>query len=101
MKRTRKSTLFVALLLLFALITAACGGDDDDVLLGGPGFDTLDGGAGDDTLIDGEVVTDGLVAGQEWLAAHTRVVNGKTVLDAPSKSYTVPAAVLAMPAAAS
>ena len=80
---------------------AISGGDGDDVLLGGPGFDTLDGGAGDDTLIDGEVVTDGLVAGQEWLAAHTRVVNGKTVLDAHSKSYTVPAAVLVMPAAAS
>jgi Ca2+-binding RTX toxin-like protein len=41
------------------------GGDGDDVLIGGPGFDTLDGGPGDDTLIDGEVVTDGLVAGQE------------------------------------
>jgi Ca2+-binding RTX toxin-like protein len=68
------------------------GGDGDDVLLGGPGFDTLDGGAGDDVLIDGEVVTDGLVAGQSWLAAHTRLEGTKSILEVKQGSYTVPAA---------
>ena len=52
------------------------GNEGDDVLLGGPGIDTLDGGPGDDTLIDGEIVTDGLVAGEEWLDDHTRAGRG-------------------------
>jgi Ca2+-binding RTX toxin-like protein len=70
------------------------GGDGDDVLIGGPGTDTLNGGPGDDTLIDGEIVIDGVVAGQDWLAAHTHVVGNKTELDVNDKSYTVPAASL-------
>ncbi len=68
------------------------GGEGDDVLLGGPGLDTLDGGPGDDTLIDGENVTDGLVVGDEWLDAHTRLVDDQTVLDVNDKSFTVPEA---------
>ena len=53
------------------------GGDGDDVLIGGPGTDTLNGGPGDDTLIDGEIVTDGLVAGQDWLDAHAHEVGSQ------------------------
>ncbi len=76
------------------------GGAGDDVLIGGPGIDTLDGGPGDDTLIDGEIVIDGLVAGQDWLAARAHLVGDKTELDVNDKSYDVPAAnlVLAKPA---
>ena len=66
------------------------GGNGDDVLLGGPGIDTLDGGPGDDILIGGEVVTDGLISGQEWLAAHARTVDGKTVLDVGQRQLTLP-----------
>ena len=68
------------------------GNEGDDVLLGGPGVDTLDGGPGDDTLIDGEIVTDGLVVGEEWLEAHTRLVDDQTVLDVNDTSVTVPEA---------
>ena len=68
------------------------GGEGDDVLLGGPGVDVLDGGPGDNVLIDGENLTNGVVEDDAWLAAHTQVVNGKTVLDTGTKSYTVPAA---------
>jgi Ca2+-binding RTX toxin-like protein len=46
------------------------GGEDDDVLIGGAGVDNLDGGPGDDVLLEGEVVANGLVRGQKWLAAH-------------------------------
>jgi hypothetical protein len=62
------------------------------VLLGGPGFDTLDGGPGDDVLIDGEAVIDGLVVGADWLEAHARVVDDATVLEVNDTSYTVPEA---------
>jgi Ca2+-binding RTX toxin-like protein len=72
------------------------GGEGDDVLLGGGGTDTLDGGPGDNILIQGENLTSGQAAGPEWLAAHTRVVNGKSVVDAHNKSYTVPAASFAV-----
>ncbi|MGZ4671231.1 MAG: calcium-binding protein [Ilumatobacteraceae bacterium] len=68
------------------------GGDGDDVLIGGPGIDSLDGGPGDDELIDGEILTDGAVAGHDWLAAHSHVVANKTVLDVNNKAYTVPSA---------
>ena len=68
------------------------GNEGDDVLLGGPGIDTLDGGPGDDTLIDGEIVTDGLAVGEDWLDAHTRLVDDQTVLDVNDKSFTVPEA---------
>ena len=46
------------------------GGEDDDVLIGGAGTDNLDGGPGDDVLLEGEIVANGQVAGQRWLAAH-------------------------------
>lgn len=72
-------------------------GDGDDVLLGGTGFDTLDGGAGANVVIDGENVIGGLVAGQEWLAEHARLVDGETVIDVGGKSYTLPAADLVPP----
>ena len=68
------------------------GGDGDDVLIGGPGLDALDGGAGDDTFIGGEVVIDGLVVDQTWIASHARVVNGRTVLSVEGRSVTLPAA---------
>ena len=77
------------------------GGAGDDVLIGGDGVDTLDGGPGDDTLIDGEIVTDGLVAGQAWLDMHTHLVGDKTVLDVDNKSVTLPAADLAAQPSAS
>ena len=70
------------------------GGDGDDVLIGGPGFDTLDGGPGDDVLIDGEVVTDGLVAGQEWLEAHASTVDDTTVIAFSDNVVEVPVAEL-------
>jgi Ca2+-binding RTX toxin-like protein len=66
------------------------GDDGDDVLIGGPGIDTLNGGPGDDTLIDGEIVTDGLVASDAWLAARTTHADGKTKLNVGKKEYTVP-----------
>jgi len=68
------------------------GGAGDDVLIGGDGIDTLDGGPGDDTLIEGENNTDGLVSDTSWLTDHAHLVDGKTVLDVGTKSYTVPAA---------
>ena len=67
------------------------GNDGDDVLIGGPGTDVLDGGAGEDTLIEGEVVSNGQVAGQRWLDAHARSVADKTVLDLGGESVTLPA----------
>lgn len=70
------------------------GGDGDDVLIGGPGFDSLDGGAGDDVLIDGEVVVDGLVAGQSWLEQHASKVDDSTVLEFSDNAVTVPEAEL-------
>ena len=68
------------------------GGEGDDVLIGGPGTDTLNGGPGDDTLIDGEIVSDGLAVGQDWLDVHVREVGNETELDVNDKSFTVPAA---------
>jgi Ca2+-binding RTX toxin-like protein len=87
------------------------GGDGDDVLIGGDGNDTLLGGAGDDVLIGGlgndtidggpggNVVLDSLTAntvtaatavGTDWVAAHTRTVNGKTVLKVDGKKRKLP-----------
>jgi Ca2+-binding RTX toxin-like protein len=68
------------------------GGAGDDVLIGGPGTDTLDGGSGDNVLLDGENVANGVVQDLAWLAAHTHVAAGETVLDTGTKSYTVPVA---------
>jgi Ca2+-binding RTX toxin-like protein len=68
------------------------GENGDDVLIGGDGVDTLDGGAGDNVLIDGENIVSGLVEDQQWLEAHTRVENGRTVLDTGDKAYAIPEA---------
>ncbi|HEU4839943.1 MAG TPA: calcium-binding protein, partial [Ilumatobacteraceae bacterium] len=68
------------------------GEDGDDVLLGGPGTDTLDGGAGDDVLIDGEIVTDGLVAGTDWMVNHVREVAGTTVIEHAGEEVELPEA---------
>jgi Ca2+-binding RTX toxin-like protein len=66
------------------------GNDGDDVLLGGPGTDTLDGGAGDNVLIDGENIVAGVVQDAQWLANHTRVEGGRTILDTGLKVYEIP-----------
>ena len=66
------------------------GGAGDDLLIGGDGIDTLDGGPGDDTLIQGENNTDGLVSDSSWLTEHAHLVAGKTVVDFGAKSYTLP-----------
>jgi Ca2+-binding RTX toxin-like protein len=71
------------------------GGDGDDVLIGGPGSDTIDGGPGDNIVIDAlgaNAVTSATAAGKKWLAAHTRTVNGKAVLDVGGKERTLPRA---------
>jgi Ca2+-binding RTX toxin-like protein len=68
------------------------GGPGNDLLIGGLGVDTLNGGDGDDTLIGGEIVTQGAVAGSNWVAIHARAVGGKTVLDVNGKFVTLPAA---------
>jgi Ca2+-binding RTX toxin-like protein len=68
------------------------GGEDDDVLIGGAGTDNLDGGPGDDVLLEGEVVANGLVRGQQWLAAHADRVNGTTVLEHAGNTFSLPEA---------
>ncbi len=69
------------------------GGAGDDVLIGGPGNDTLDGGPGSNVVIDssgGNAVTSATFAGKDWLAAHVRTLDGKTVLDVGGKVRTLP-----------
>ncbi len=78
------------------------GGTGDDVLLGGAGDDTLLGGAGDDVLIGGpgndildgapgdDVVIQSVTRGNAFLASHSRVVKGKTVLKVDGKQRTLP-----------
>ena len=66
MKRTRQSALFVALLLLFALITAACGGDDDDdsdatAAASDSGSGSEDATSSSDICVDGDTVTLGFL----------------------------------------
>ena len=71
------------------------GGAGDDVLIGGPGNDTLDGGPGSNVVIDssgGSAVTSATFAGKDWLAAHVRTLDGKTVLDVGGKVRTLPRA---------
>jgi Ca2+-binding RTX toxin-like protein len=68
------------------------GGEDDDVLIGGAGMDNLDGGPGDDVLLEGEVVANGQVRGQNWLAAHAERVNGTTVLEHAGNTFSLPEA---------
>jgi Ca2+-binding RTX toxin-like protein len=97
-----------------AIQFTANGGDDNDVLLGGDGDDVLLGGAGDDVLLggggidiidggDGDDVEIQLVAGDDtvtsatkadksWLAKHTRIVDGKTVVDVAGTARTLPRA---------
>jgi Ca2+-binding RTX toxin-like protein len=68
------------------------GGEDDDLLIGGAGTDNLDGGPGDDVLLEGEVVANGLVRGEQWLAAHAERVNGTTVLEHAGNTFSLPEA---------
>ena len=71
------------------------GGDGDDVLIGGPGIDVLDGGAGDNVVI--QLVArrhrrrSATPASSAWLAAHARIVGGKTVLELGGTKHTLPA----------
>jgi Ca2+-binding RTX toxin-like protein len=78
------------------------GGAGDDVLLGGPGIDTIDGGEGDDieiqlvadgtptSLVAGDAVSSAAPADGEWLAAHVRAIDGKSVLDVGGKAHPLP-----------
>jgi Ca2+-binding RTX toxin-like protein len=78
------------------------GGPGDDVLIGGPGNDTIDGGDGDDIIIQSlaastnsdnlsaNTVSSATVAGQDWLASHLHIVNGKTVIKVGDKEQTLP-----------
>jgi Ca2+-binding RTX toxin-like protein len=73
------------------------GGEGDDVLIGGPGNDTNDGGPGSNIVIDSagaHSLTSTVVAGQDWLAAHARTVDGKTVLEFNGKVRILPRAEL-------
>jgi Ca2+-binding RTX toxin-like protein len=73
------------------------GGDGDDVLIGGPGADTIDGGAGGNVVIDSltaNTVTSATRASRLWLATHTRVVGGKTVLRVGGEDHALPRASL-------
>ena len=68
------------------------GGDGDDVLIGGGGTDILDGGPGDNVVIQlvaDDTVTSARPADDKWLAAHARIVDGKTVIDVGGKSRTL------------
>jgi len=69
------------------------GGAGDDVLIGGPGTDTIDGGPGNNIVIDSlraSALTSATVVGEEWLTAHARTVDGKTVLVVDGKLRTLP-----------
>jgi Ca2+-binding RTX toxin-like protein len=71
------------------------GGEGDDVLIGGPGNDTNDGGPGDDVVIDdpgARNLNATVFAGEDWLAAHARVVNGKTAIELNGKVRILPRA---------
>ncbi len=68
------------------------GGSGDDVLIGGGGTDILDGGPGDNIVIQlaaDDTVTSARPADDKWLAAHTRIVDGKTVIDVGGKARTL------------
>jgi len=74
---------------------ALLGGSGDDVLIGGPGDDTLDGGPGDNVVLDGvraDTVTSATLVGKDWLNAHARTVDGKTVLAVGAKERALPQA---------
>ena len=71
------------------------GGAGDDVLIGGSGIDIIDGGDGDDVEIESlgaDTVTSATAVGEDWLAAHARVVGGKTVLEVGGEARTLPRA---------
>jgi Ca2+-binding RTX toxin-like protein len=69
------------------------GAAGDDVLIGGPGNDTLDGGPGSNIVIDSfraNIVTSAAFADKDWLASHTRTVNGTTAFVVGGKLRTLP-----------
>jgi Ca2+-binding RTX toxin-like protein len=69
------------------------GGPGDDVLLGGLGVDVIDGGDGDDIeiqFVSEDTVSSATRADDEWLAAHVRIVGGRTQLDVGGRSRTLP-----------
>ncbi len=71
------------------------GGAGDDVLLGGPGSDTSDGGTGDNVVFDASraaAATSATVVGKDWLTAHARTVDGKTVLKVGGEKRELPRA---------
>jgi Ca2+-binding RTX toxin-like protein len=73
------------------------GGAGDDVLLGGGGNDTIDGGEGDDVEIQSigaDTATSATAAGEDWLAANARSVNGKTIVKVGGKERKLPHAKL-------
>jgi Ca2+-binding RTX toxin-like protein len=74
------------------------GGAGDDVLIGGPGNDTIDGGPGDNVVLDSfaaNAVTSATAVGNDWLTAHARTNNGKTVLKVGGRKRKLPHADLA------
>ncbi len=71
------------------------GGAGNDVLIGGPGLDIIDGGGDDDIEIQsiiGETVISATAASDEWLAAHLRIVDGRTVIDVGGRARALPQA---------
>ncbi len=70
------------------------GGAGDDVLLGGGGTDVIDGGDGDDVEIQlvaaGDTVTSATAADEQWLAEHTRIVEGQSVIEVGGEEQALP-----------
>ena len=70
------------------------GGLGDDVLLGGAGTDVIDGGDGDDVEIQlvaaGDTVTSATAADEQWLAEHTRIVEGQSVIEVGGEEQALP-----------
>jgi Ca2+-binding RTX toxin-like protein len=73
------------------------GGLGDDVLIGGEGNDVLDGGPGDNVVLDSltaNTVTAATPAGPHWVASHTQIRHGKTVLKIGKKKHPLPRATM-------